>query len=56
MSGLGARTEYKSDIDVRLGQWVAHQTVNRLDFMSELDIDVHPYTIRNSGIICTVGR
>ena len=55
MSGLGARSEYRSDIDVRLGQWAANKAMTRLDFLSELDIDAHPYTIRNSGIICTIG-
>lgn len=56
MSARGARLEYVGDIDLRHEQWAATQANNYLDFMSELDIYRDPRTIRNSGLICTLGK
>lgn len=56
MSARGARLEYVGDLDMRQEQWAAAQATNYLDFMANLDIDRDPRTIRNSGLICTLGR
>lgn len=56
MSARGARLEYQQSIDLRQEQWGAIQANNYLDFMSDLDIDRDPRTVRNSGIICTLGK
>lgn len=55
MSARGARLEYVGDLDLRQEQWAAAQATNYLDFMANLDIDRDPRTIRNSGLICTLG-
>lgn len=55
MSARGARLEYVGDLDLRQEQWAASQASNYLDFMANLDIDRDPRTIRNSGLICTLG-
>lgn len=47
--------EYVGDLDLRQEQWAAAQATNYLDFMANLDIDRDPRTIRNSGLICTLG-
>lgn len=47
--------EYVGDLDMRQEQWAAAQATNYLDFMANLDIDRDPRTIRNSGLICTLG-
>lgn len=47
--------EYVGDLDLRQEQWAASQASNYLDFMANLDIDRDPRTIRNSGLICTLG-
>ncbi|CAH3142348.1 unnamed protein product, partial [Porites lobata] len=39
----------------RQEQWAATQATNYLDFMADMDIYRHPRTIRNSGLICTLG-
>jgi len=56
MSARGARLEYVGDIDLRHEQWAATQANNYLDFMADMDIDRDPRTIRNSGLICTLGK
>ncbi|XP_058972061.2 pyruvate kinase PKM-like [Pocillopora verrucosa] len=55
MSARGNRLEYVGDLDLRQEQWAAAQATNYLDFMANLDIDRDPRTIRNSGLICTLG-
>lgn len=55
MSARGARLEYVGDLDLRQEQWASAQSTNYLDFMANLDIDRDPRTIRNSGLICTLG-
>ncbi|XP_078360531.1 pyruvate kinase PKM-like [Oculina patagonica] len=55
MSARGARLEYVENLDLRQEQWAATQATNYLDFMADLDIDRDPRTIRNSGLICTLG-
>lgn len=55
MSARGARLEYVGDLDLRQEQWAATQATNYLEFMSDMDIDRDPRTIRNSGLICTLG-
>lgn len=56
MSARGARLEYVGDLDLRQEQWASAQSTNYLDFMANLDIDRDPRTIRNSGLICTLGK
>ena len=56
MSARGARLEYVGDLDLRQEQWAATQATNYLEFMSDMDIDRDPRTIRNSGLICTLGN
>ncbi|XP_068711635.1 pyruvate kinase PKM-like [Montipora capricornis] len=55
MSARRARLEYQKSIDFRQEHWAATEATNYLDFMADLDIDRDPRTIRNSGIICTLG-
>lgn len=47
--------EYQKSIDLRQEHWAATQATNYLDFMADLSIDRDPRTIRNSGLICTIG-
>ena len=56
MSARGARLEYQKSIDLRQEHWAATQATNYLDFMADLSIDRDPRTIRNSGLICTIGN
>ena len=56
MSARGARLEYQQSIDLRQEHWAATQATNYLDFMADLSIDRDPRTIRNSGLICTIGN
>ena len=56
MSARGARLEYVGDLDLRQEQWASTQATNYLEFMSDMDIDRDPRTIRNSGLICTLGK
>ena len=56
MSARGARLEYVGELDLRQEQWAATQATNYLDFMADLDIYRDPRTIRNSGLICTLGK
>ena len=56
MSARRARLEYQKSIDFRQEHWAATEATNYLDFMADLDIDRDPRTIRNSGIICTLGN
>ncbi|XP_001642026.2 pyruvate kinase PKM [Nematostella vectensis] len=55
MSAKGAREEYLHDVLHRHKQWIASRARSNLEFRSELDIDKHPLTIRNSGVVCTIG-
>ncbi|KXJ13625.1 Pyruvate kinase PKM [Exaiptasia diaphana] len=55
MSAKGAREEYVLNIERRHKQLFGSRASNYLDYLSELDIDIEPFTIRNSGIICTIG-
>ncbi|CAH3021587.1 unnamed protein product, partial [Porites evermanni] len=55
MSARGARSEYVEELHLRQEQWAATQATNYLDFMADMDIYRHPRTIRNSGLICTLG-
>lgn len=48
--------EYQKSIDLRQEHWAATQATNYLDFMADLSIDRDPRTIRNSGLICTIGN
>ena len=56
MSASKARRQYVPDLDHRLEQWAASNASSYLDYMSQLDIDIDPRTIRNSGLICTIGE
>ena len=57
MSSKGAREEYLHNIESRHStQFYGSQASSYLDYLSELNIDREPYTIRNSGIICTIGK
>ena len=56
MAGRKASILYSRDLDRRLEQWKASTSNSYMDHMCQLDIDVEPRTIRNSGLICTIGK
>ena len=47
---------YTRDLDERLERWASANANNYLDHMCQLDIDRDARTIRNSGLICTIGK
>ena len=43
-------------IDVREQQWQSNKSTTFLEYLCALNIDVNPCAIRQTSIICTIGK
>ena len=56
MSSKRRQSEYAMDIDVREQQWQSDTSTTFLEHLCGLNIDVNPGAIRQTSIICTIGK
>ena len=56
MSSKRRQSEYAMDIDVREQQWQSDTSSTFLEHLCGLNIDVNPGAIRQTSIICTIGK
>ena len=56
MSSKRRQSEYALGIDKREQQWQSDTSTTFLQYLCSLDIDVNPGAIRQTSIICTIGK
>ena len=56
MSSKRRQSEYLLGIDVREQQWQSDKSSTFLEYLCSLDIDINPGAIRQTSIICTIGK